>query len=33
MRDEDRIPLAERLTQSVEGIVDVHCRLQAAPSK
>ncbi|WP_438309542.1 CBS domain-containing protein [Streptomyces sp. HUAS TT3] len=29
VKDRDLIPLAERLTHSVEGIVDVRCRLQA----
>ncbi|WP_046776707.1 CBS domain-containing protein [Streptomyces yangpuensis] len=29
VRDEHLIPMADRLTRSVEGIVDVHCRLQA----
>ncbi len=28
VRDGDLIPLAERLTHSVEGIVDVHCQLK-----
>ncbi|MFD7630468.1 BON domain-containing protein [Streptomyces sp. NPDC059851] len=28
VRDRDLIPLAERLAHSVEGIVDVHCRLR-----
>ncbi|MBW5480540.1 CBS domain-containing protein [Streptomyces bambusae] len=29
VKDRNLIPLAERLTHSVEGIVDVHCRLRA----
>ncbi|WP_314245194.1 CBS domain-containing protein [Streptomyces sp. DSM 40907] len=29
VRDRDMIPMAEHLTRSVGGIVDVHCRLQA----
>ncbi|MFF4326199.1 CBS domain-containing protein [Streptomyces sp. NPDC001591] len=29
VRDHTLIPMAERLTHSVEGIVDVHCRLEA----
>ncbi|WP_060177371.1 CBS domain-containing protein [Streptomyces sp. IMTB 1903] len=29
VRDDHLIPMADRLTQSVEGIVDVHCRLEA----
>ncbi|WP_030653869.1 MULTISPECIES: CBS domain-containing protein [Streptomyces] len=28
VRDGNPIPLAERLTRSVEGVVDVHCRLK-----
>lgn len=27
VKEPDLIPLAERLTGSVEGVVDVHCRL------
>ncbi|MGW6882961.1 CBS domain-containing protein [Streptomyces goshikiensis] len=30
VRDRDVIPMAEHLTRSVEGIVDVHCRLHAS---
>ncbi|MFD0268241.1 CBS domain-containing protein [Streptomyces sp. NPDC127106] len=33
VKDRDLIPLAERLTHSVEGIVDVRCRLQAPTTK
>ncbi|MFK0253901.1 CBS domain-containing protein [Streptomyces sp. NPDC090445] len=29
VEDRDLIPLAERLTHSVEGVIDVHCRLEA----
>lgn len=29
VKDSDLIPLAEHLTRSVEGIVDVHCRLSS----
>ncbi|MFE2324429.1 CBS domain-containing protein [Streptomyces sp. NPDC059385] len=29
VRDRDLIPVAERLARSVEGVVDVHCRLAA----
>ncbi|AQT75635.1 MULTISPECIES: CBS domain-containing protein [Streptomyces] len=29
VRDDHLIPMADRLTRSVEGIVDVHCRLEA----
>ncbi|MFI8100753.1 CBS domain-containing protein [Streptomyces sp. NPDC086023] len=32
VRDEHLIPLAERLTRSVEGVVDVRCHLRAAAS-
>ncbi|PWK65183.1 CBS domain protein [Streptomyces sp. CG 926] len=28
VRDHDLIPMAERLAHSVEGVVDVHCRLE-----